>query len=870
MSRLFAIASRMSRLSRTPTCGGQTSLRDQEYLDSVFETILAEAEQGRGLDPEAFTRARPELRSEIEELIELALTITPTAGRRGLPPGPPGYTIVSEIGRGGMATVYLAKQHSVGDRPVAIKMLPELLTSHSTRERFRREAAAIASLRHGHVVPVHDIVGIGDSFAFAMEYIDGGTLHDVISAATARGSLPLEDAAMQAIKMREETWGEQTYVRMIAQWGLQIADALHAVHAAGLLHRDVKPSNVLIRRDGTALLSDFGLARDSSAASLTASGAFAGTAAYSSPEQLRGMRSLDTRSDVYSLGATLFHALTLRRPFAGDSAVQVLLSIGERGAPSMRSEHVVPADLALVVRKAMDPDPARRYATAADFAADLLRFIEHRPVVARKASWMYRARKYVRRYRTQVAAALAAGLAVAALAVAVFTRVVLWPQWSDEALMAARRVGASSRFHNLMFNYEYWELPEDNREAALKLSNDEAFCQHLVETLRSYDRAISYGDTTPQTRAERDAVELLLGRCTDRPMLGRDVEVSLIVSDYLEWIMKPVPPVMQVVRAGSESFPLLNEAAVPVLQQLPMAGARDARQIGLIAYELGDVGTALRAWKRMERLNDPDPFSEGMLGLLLLIDDAPVAAYPRLYRAALAFPLQGEFSMYAADAAIRCRDVEKARQLLEHAKSLPATDRRGFVRLDIMLRLESGDVIGAVAEARDRFAQIDGGASVVLGVQLAKRLLELGGPEQMALEFAGMACWTQPIPPRAVRTLLPLAARYWARATFQEKQDIVARAVATENGLDHGLRWPDGLLRGIFASSRILTPNANEDVFLTESFIAFRGRFESTLSRIKSPEFRDAISAAPDGRRDEIARWLLTGDREMPSELKAR
>lgn len=865
MSRLRAIASRISQRTRSQKQSDPGAPHDHAFLDSAFDAILGEVEQGHEVDPETLCEGRPELLPAIEELIDLARAVSPTAASRALPESPAGYTIVSQIGRGGMATVYLARQHSVGDRPVALKMLSGAVAGGLTRERFRREALAIASLNHRHIVPVHDIMPIGDSFAFAMEYVDGGTLHDVIAAAAGRGTVAGAVGARRGIAPQSDVHSGPEYVRLIAGWGVQIADALHAVHAAGMLHRDVKPCNVLIDRDGTALLSDFGLVRDSSASSLTVSGAFAGTAAYSSPEQLRGTRSLDARSDVYSLGATLFHAMMLRRPFTGDSAVQVLLSIGDGGAPPMRGPNHIPADLALVVRKAMDPDPARRYATAADFAADLRRFIEHRPVLARTPSPVYRLRKFARRYRTQVAAAAVTGLAVAALAIAVIVRVAWWPQWSNEALMAARHIGASPHFHNLMFNYGYWDLPLDNRNSVVAKTSNPSFRIPLVETLRLYDRAISYGDHTPQTLAERDATDFLLAQCAGQPMLHRDVTITPMVSDYVRWIMSSVPTSEQLERAGAKGWALLDERTVPIYRQLSGASAREARQIGLMAYQLGDVGTALHAWREMERQNDPDPFSEGMLGLLLLIGDEPVIAYPRLYRAALAFPQNGVLWMYAADAAIRCHDLAKARQLLERAKSLPPRDI-GFVRLDIMLQLESGDVNGAVAEARRRFATIDAGASVVLGIQFAHRLREMGQPEQLPLEFAALACWSPPIPPRAVRTLLPLAERFWEQASHQARRDMVAHSLTAEGRPPQGLAWPDGLLRGILAA----TPVPGQGVFASPPFIAFRKRYEAALPRIATSEFFAAMQRTSVARQDEIAQWLLTGEGETPVELTAR
>jgi tetratricopeptide (TPR) repeat protein len=194
--------------------------------------------------------------------------------------------------------------------------------------------------------------------------------------------------------------------------GRAIAGALSAVHQEGLLHRDVKPSNILIRQDGVPLLTDFGLARDQHATLVTQDGQFLGTPAYASPEQLRGEAALDARSDVYSLGATLYHALALRVPFEGPNTSAILNGIeAGRVTPLRKLDRRVPRDLETIIAKAMDAVPARRYASAAELAEDLERLLSLRPIRARRAGVIGRGWRFARRNR-----ALVTGAAIALVA----------------------------------------------------------------------------------------------------------------------------------------------------------------------------------------------------------------------------------------------------------------------------------------------------------------------------------------------------------------------------------------------------------------------------------------------------------------------
>jgi tetratricopeptide (TPR) repeat protein len=413
-------------------------------LAQALEEYRGLLEAGAAPDRAAFLARHPEMAEELAECLsglEFVHAVAPAlsgaaaenasaenlgAGLRlGAPLGD--FRLIRELGRGGMGVVYEAEQISLGRR-VALKVLPFASTLDAKQlQRFHNEARAAAGLHHAHIVPVHGVGSERGVHYYAMQFIDGQTLADLIQQRR-RGAAPAEPTGPYtptlaaadtppAGRSTQALLRDPAHFRTVAHLGVQAAEALEHAHQLGVVHRDVKPANLLVDDRGHLWVTDFGLAHCQSQAGLTISGDLVGTLRYMSPEQALAKRGLvDHRTDVYSLGVTLYELLTLEPAVPGNDRQELLrLIASEDPKLPRRLNRAVPAELETVVLKAMEKAPQDRYGTAQELADDLRRWLDDRPIRARRPSWARVASRWARRHRPLVGAAAVVLLLAAVL-----------------------------------------------------------------------------------------------------------------------------------------------------------------------------------------------------------------------------------------------------------------------------------------------------------------------------------------------------------------------------------------------------------------------------------------------------------------------
>lgn len=336
------------------------------------------------------------------------------------------FRIEQRLGVGGMGIVYQVRQLSL-DRRVALKVLPPGLgLTGAAVQRFHREARAAAKLHHTNIVAIYAEGEDHGTCYYAMELIEGPSLARVIAGlrqkelpggptveatGSSEGDVPqAKTPGPSGLPSQSGLSGSGTgrdHFDGVARLTADVADALDYAHAQGVIHRDVKPSNLILDKDGRLKLTDFGLARMLEEPGMTVSGEFLGTPRYMSPEQIAaGRMKIDHRTDIYSLGATLYELLTLRPPFPGEHRDQILTQILTKEPPRLRRlDKQIPVDLETICLKAIEKDPDRRYQTAEQFAEDLRRYVNRYAIAAKRVGPLGRLGKFLRRNRLPAAAA---------------------------------------------------------------------------------------------------------------------------------------------------------------------------------------------------------------------------------------------------------------------------------------------------------------------------------------------------------------------------------------------------------------------------------------------------------------------------------
>ncbi len=587
-----------------------------EAVEALLERHLSEAE---------------EVRARLRKLSQLGfLLLQEPASKQELPERLGSFRLLERFGAGGMGVVFLAEDEILS-RSVALKVVrPDLLLIGNARERFRREVEAVARLKHPGILPVYSAGEEGGVPFFTMEFVEGCTLSEVVSRLSRKRPAELSGTVLSAaIAALSPAVGEgpakarfgTTWTEACFQLALAIAEALQHAHERGVLHRDVKPSNVMVTRDGRVVLMDFGLASSSESSRITQSGSHVGSLPYMSPEQIRGdAEVIGEKSDVYSLGVTLYELLTLRCPYLAPNAEVTRKKILEGVPPPIRSLNPqVPWDAETVCLTAMDFEPNRRYATAAAFAADLANFLEHRPIRARRPGMVLRSRRFAERHPVASVAAtlgfliLVGGAVFAAVQVSTNRELRAANHDKDTALSdaktaLARKDEINEILGNMIGAPNPWQDDPINpvtRDTKVVEVLDQARDQ-LLETGRELDPTVEaeVGGLLGKTYVSLllyDQAEPLLVRTRDlsRQLYG---EASPEHVDALFHLAK----LRYGQRRFDESVELLEEALLrcnPATDPL----ARDVlNDLALSHHALGNLERAEELHRRQLELCDPD------------------------------------------------------------------------------------------------------------------------------------------------------------------------------------------------------------------------------------------------------------------------
>ena len=508
--------------------------RTDSIQAELVEQYLRRLQAGETVDSSEFAAQYPEHAEALRQLLpalQMMAELSRSAVRdRSSPPlsdaisGPDlgvvgDFRILREVGRGGMGVVYEAEQLSLRRR-VALKVLPLAggLDPHQL-QRFKTEAQAAALLHHTNIVSIHAVGCERGVHYYAMQFIDGQTLAQLINERRASEQPPPSDrgpsesespAATPAACSATPTPSSRTreFIRMAVMLGIQAAEAVDHAHVHGVIHRDIKPGNLLLDTSGCLWVTDFGLARLQDDNGLTMTGDLLGTLRYMSPEQALARRGyLDHRTDIYSLGATLYEFLTLRPAIEGQDRQEILRKIAqEEPVPPRKVNVAIPRDLETILLKAMNKEPESRYATARELADDLERFLRDEPILARRSTPLQRARRWAWRHRpvmVSAAVALLAALTVLAGSVGWIVR--------DRAARQAKRtadVQAALKEAQRFQEEGLWPQAQAAARRAEVLLQDGTADPALAERVKSLLRNLAEQEADVRLLARLEAIRL--------------------------------------------------------------------------------------------------------------------------------------------------------------------------------------------------------------------------------------------------------------------------------------------------------------------------------------------------------------------------
>jgi serine/threonine protein kinase/tetratricopeptide (TPR) repeat protein len=646
-----------SHAATVPADDSRVAQALKEYMDAV--------QRGQRPNRQQFEAQHPEVAGHLDDYL-IGLDFIERAGRALWPTDEHGsgssseesladkvigdFRIVRPAGRGGMGIVYEAVQVSL-DRRVALKvLLPAPHVPDAKRlQRFKNEAQAAAHLHHQNIVPIYAVGCENGVHYYAMQFIDGRTLANCVEEMRRQAKERDRDRAAQEARtaewirkpsreepvlddsapthhdgelMREELKSEDpsfvlqassfqshssqsgAYFREIARLGMQAAEALEHAHQLGVVHRDIKPANLMLDQQGHLWITDFGLARFPGDGDMTLTGDLVGTLRYMSPEQAMAQRGLlDQRTDIYSLGVTLYELLTLVPAFDSQDRQELLRKIAfEEPTAPRRVNRALPADLETIVLKAMSKEVASRYTTAQEMADDLQRFLNDEPIRAKRPSLVHKGAKFCRRHRAAVAATILMAIVGLASSTLLFWRGQV--QTEKQRTLAENRSKLFAQALDEMYtqvqkwlDFEPWPAPDRQQflTRALEFYKQQALDEGTgSEAKRRRAQAYwrianlnlrlgNYREAEPAADRAIEIVNQLVEQFPDNAMYRRDLAVCYIAQG--EAIVRDP-------RGRAAEAESALRASVTCLEQLP-AEERDATdnryQLGICYYVLGKL-----------------------------------------------------------------------------------------------------------------------------------------------------------------------------------------------------------------------------------------------------------------------------------------
>jgi serine/threonine protein kinase/Tfp pilus assembly protein PilF len=552
--------------------------QQQARLADVLDQYMRALERGLPLPQEALLEAHPDLTDSLgayfrrlADLHDLAagLSAISEPTEKPCPLGDEGrrlgdFDLLREIGRGGMGVVYEARQLSL-DRRVAVKLLPFAAVLDAKQiARFKHEAQAAAQLHHPNIVPVFAIGMERGVHYYAMQLVDGQPLDAAI--AELRDGSPSRNgaAATTSSCLSFAARNRKEFCQAVCRLGIQAAEALHAAHEYGVVHRDIKPLNLLLEGSGKLWVTDFGLARFRRDTGLTNSGDLVGTLRYMSPEQAAGRSErIDHRTDIYSLGATLYELACLRPAFPEREGPLLLQQIQRHDPPRpAKMRPGIPADLENVILKAMAKEPHDRYPTAQELADDLARALAGEPTIAKPLASYERLMKWGLRHRRLVGAGLV-GLLLLSLGLATSTLLIARERNRTE-VSAAR---AARHFREAREVLDRFGLTLSQELAAVPGA------EHIRQSL---------------LQETRDYYEQFIADAKDEPALRGDIALTF-------------GKIASLLDEGESSEALAtHEKAVAIFEELIEAEPRNSTHEQRLAVSQNNLALALRRVGRLD------------------------------------------------------------------------------------------------------------------------------------------------------------------------------------------------------------------------------------------------------------------------------